>query len=53
MVRLEAGNEVVQSSGDALAQPLVGGVGWEPFEPYGKVCGGGLLEDRLSSDGLQ
>ena len=53
MVHREAWHEVVQRGGDALTQPLVGSVGRQPLQPDGEVCGRGLLEDGLRSDGLQ
>ena len=53
MHHLEAGHEVVQRAGDALAQPLVCGVCGQALEADGEVRGGGLLEDRLRSDRLQ
>ena len=53
MLHLEARDEVVQRGSDALAQPLVGRVGRQAFEPYGEVSGRGLLEDGLRCDSLQ
>ena len=43
----------MQGAGDALAQPLVCGVGGQALEADGEVRGGGLLESRLRSDRLQ
>ena len=53
VLHLEARDEVVQRGSDALAQPLVGRVGRQAFEPYGEVSGRGLLEDGLRCDSLQ